>query len=286
MARATGTRAPSRAVAKPSAKAALTRFDASNLPSHLLEKYRKHVSREDAVAEGGAGWPFISTRGGVFTLNDVSEEELEVVILAAMRENTMYEGDYDPDNPQRPVCFAIGEKAEDMAPPADLETRASDDCKSCRNNKFGTSDRGKGKACKNQVRLVVLPADALESAEKISETDGMRLKVPVTSVGNFGSYVKDLRAEYERSVSLVVTRVAIVPDKKTQYKLTFKAVEGIDDPEIMEAIVKKIDVAMTYATQLPQAAGADEDEKKGRDDDRPTKPARRTSRLTRAAAKA
>jgi hypothetical protein len=109
---------------------------------------------------------------------------IEAIILGGARINQYYEGEFTPGKPTPPTCYAIadpkweaGEVENKLGPPADLKTKQSDSCSDCRWNSFG-SGRGNAKACKNTVRLAMLPANAVDFAK----ADGLMLSVPPTGM--------------------------------------------------------------------------------------------------------
>src|SRR5574337_71349 len=96
----------------------------------------------------------ITIRGGVMMVdkNKVKDNELDVVILAAVHENQWYTSKFDPDSIQTPDCYAIGAEEEGLAPHADSADKQGDEngmCANCEHNKMGSADTGRGKACKN-----------------------------------------------------------------------------------------------------------------------------------------
>lgn len=233
------------------AQKGLVPIGSANLPAEWREEMKRYVTDDQAVAAGGGGWPFISTRGGVLTYLDNPFEELDVIILGARRTNLFYEGDFDPDEPRGPTCFAIAKKEEDLAPPGELETKQHDACKGCWANAFGSSEKSKrGKACKNVVRLALLPADRL-NAGVLGELEGARLSVPVTSVKNFGNYAAKISSGLELPLFAVVTRIGAEPHPKNQYQLTFEPVGAITDQEVLTTLARRRQEADTYLDQWP-----------------------------------
>lgn len=176
----------------------------------------------------GGGYKSISTKGGVFTVDgEVAGEELDVVILGFTLENAYYTAGYDPDNPSNPVCFAFGDNAKTMAPiPEDVEELQNEKCKGCPQNEFGSADTGRGKACKNQAKLLVLDPDDLDDLEN---AEPRTLKVSVTSVAHLSEYVKTLEDKFKRPPLAFVTSVKLVRDPKTQFKMQFKMESTIED---------------------------------------------------------
>lgn len=102
---------------------------------------------------------------GVFIGPDGADygTEIRVVVLDFSSKNFYYDGVYNEDNPQPPVCFAMtkpGEAIDGMAPVDESPEKQSDLCKVCPMNAFGSAPNGrKGKACKNTRELAVLLVD-------------------------------------------------------------------------------------------------------------------------------
>lgn len=203
----------------------------------------------EAAAEvaslGGA--QFFSLRGGKLALGDarMPDNEVSAIVVASVFENVLYRGDFDPDSPASPECYAFGAKQDDMRPHAAVAKPAHGDCKSCPNNQFGTADKGRGKACKNRVRLALLPAGVRDAGRlEMFESDVLKtqsvayLNVPPTSTGAWGAYVKALVATLKRAPYGVVTRIRLVPDEKTQIRLEF-ACEGSCSGDLAEVILAK-----------------------------------------------
>lgn len=199
------------------------------------------------AAEGAASESvssnFLSVRGGRLTYkgNECADNKLNVVIVASIHENLFYMDRYDADNPAPPTCYAFAEGDKGMAPHADASEPQSADCASCQNNVFGSADSGKGKACKNVRRLILMTEDDLED---VSGAELAQLKISVTSVKNWSNYVSLLSSTMKRPPFAVVTEVSVVPDSKTQFKINFKAIGQITDGETLQAIVNRRPAAL------------------------------------------
>ncbi len=183
------------------------------------------------------GGTFLSAQGGVFSYKDSKiGTEIEVIVLDHTIENHYYEDDYDSDTPSIPVCFSFS-KQEDGMVPHEYSTQAQhSDCATCPNNQFGSARRGKGKACKNVRRLALILA---ESAGNVGEAEVAYLKIPVTSVKAWGSYVQQIAGVLKRPPLGVVTTITIVPDEKTQFKMIFKVIEKISDGALIRQLIDK-----------------------------------------------
>lgn len=197
------------------------------------------VAAAAAVEEekSSGGMNYISTSNGILKVGGVPVPDncMQVVILDHVHENSYYPGRFDPTNTKPPVCFALGRgNGEDLAPHENSSDPQSDICAECPMNEWGSSDYGKGKACKNSRRLALLDESALEEGEG----DVMYLKLPVTSVKNWSNYVKSLAGAKKRPPFGVITEISVVPDKKTQYQIEFKFV-GLVEHDYMELVMEK-----------------------------------------------
>lgn len=211
------------------------------LPADWEARMRADAEKyEEAEKNVGVG-QFMSIRGGVlqFQQTPVPGNKMRAVILHSILANAFYVGEYDPNNPQAPVCYAFAETEEEMAPHADAPDKQHEDCASCPNNKFGSAEKGRGKACKNGRRLAVIHADALADPAGIKDTTVAILGLPPTSLPSWASYVKSLKGVTGRPIYGVVTEIAVVPDPKNQFKVTFTLVDKITDKKVLGAVYAK-----------------------------------------------
>ena len=127
--------------------------------------------------------------GNIYVGDNQVDNPLPVLIVAAAHENALYEGKFVPGKYTAPVCYAIGKDEATMAPHPEAPKPQHANCKSCPLNQFGSS--GKGKACKNSVRLVALPGTVTEA--DVATAEAAQISIPPTSLNAWGSYVKGLR---------------------------------------------------------------------------------------------
>lgn len=232
------------------------------LPDDIANRYADYIDRDAKAASiAGGGMPFISTRGGRFTYQEeILEGPLEVIILGSIRENQFFEGDFNPDEPNAPTCYALGYEDDELGPPEELEGAQSKDCASCWANAWGSGDRNRSKACKNAVRLTLLPANDL-AAKALSTVDGARLRIPPTSLRNWSKYAGKVARGLKRPLFTMVTAINIEPDPKTQFKITFDAHAPIQDAELFDAIEGRLDESKESLEMTPASAADGDDEK-------------------------
>ncbi len=248
-----------------------TRGDLSPLSGEWADRFADYARDDAASRVAGGGWPFIGTRSGVFRYQDeLLESPFEAIVMGGIHENTYFSEAYDAENPQAPSCFAVGKiggREDDLAPPADLEAKQHPTCLGCWANEFGTADTGKGKACKNTIRLALLPAEDL-SVEGLSEIEGARLRMPVTSLKHWTKYVNVVTGGLGRPLFSVITQVIIEPSDKNQFEIKLVPVAALNEGEILEVLEKRLSEAKDALEELPPRQRDDDDEK-------PKKPARK-----------
>jgi hypothetical protein len=198
-----------------------------------LEGYATETAKGISVSEG----KFISFKGGrmSFAGADIPDDEFNGVIIGWTHHNAYYDPDirYDADNPQTPICYAFGQDEEEMQPHEDSKDKQCDSCAECPFSKFESAKTGRGKACKNTFRLAIIAESDLDD---IDSAEVVYLSVPPTSLKNFANYLaKDLK-NLKRPHWFVKTLISRVPDDTSQFRVTFKHVESIEDGELYEPL--------------------------------------------------
>lgn len=99
--------------------------------------------------------------------------EIAGVILDWAFENVFYDRPYVEGHPSAPACFAVARDVHEMAPTADVPVPQSESCSTCPQNEFESAANGRGKACRNSIRLLVMDE---------ADNSVWRLRVPPTSI--------------------------------------------------------------------------------------------------------
>lgn len=159
--------------------------------STALASIQEKIKAQLALARDTVAVPTaktISTRGKVFTLptGQSSQGPLSCVILDWRNFNKYYTQMYNPQKPSPPDCFAINSVISEMKPHEKATKPGHTDCAGCTFNKFGSAPTGRGKACRNTVRLAIVPADFTEDSEP------MLLNVSPTGIRPWSGYVNSL----------------------------------------------------------------------------------------------
>ena len=172
----------------------------------------------------------------------VKENTLDVIILDNVICHTYYDKKFDADDIQSPACYGLGREPKSMAPHAKAAKPQSNLCKGCWANEFDTNDRG-GKACQQRQRLAVLSADFKMTAKTVEESQIYYVHVPVTSVRGFAVFTNKIDQLLKKHPMAFITTMELVPDERTQFKLTFEVKEEIKSSEVLRAILRKADEA-------------------------------------------
>lgn len=209
------------------------------------------VKTEESVSAGN----FLSFKSGQLSYqgNAVQGNALDVIVLDHILENCFYGRRYDPDNPTPPVCYAFGTTEDDLAPHEKSAEPQHETCSGCPMNEFETADQGKGKACKNTRRLGLIPADNLDP-EALESVEVAFAKLPVTSVKGWASYVRTLATLEKKPPLGFVTRLSVVPDAKSQFKVMFNKVEALDEDVLGVVLQRHDEVHDNIAFPYPEAS--------------------------------
>lgn len=169
----------STAVAKP-ARAAIA------LPSDIHEQIRAQTEALKGRLAAPASDGIQVSQSKEFKHPDGTKNtSFKAIIVDFISFNAYYEGAYNQDNVVPPNCFAIGIARNDELAPSESSPEPQDEgknCKGCWANAFKSAENGKGKACKQSVRLALLCEDG----------ELHRLNISSTGLRAFGDYVRDV----------------------------------------------------------------------------------------------
>lgn len=201
-----------------------------------MAKFAAAASAKEKESGGGGG--FISLKGGEFTFKgDVLPGPLQVVILDTAFENAYYDAAWDDENPSPPACFAVSNEvtANDELEPHETspDTQCSN-CEECEMNEWGSADTGRGKACSNNRRLMVISADDLDDLEGAQPA---MIRLSPTSIKHWSGYAKKITNVMKLPPFAVITELELSRvDGKTYYELKPSFVEAVNKKHIPELI--------------------------------------------------
>lgn len=166
-----------------------------SMPLAMREAMQAEMEKSKGVAAGvgsGTNLPRLSIAGKEFSIRIGGQSQslrtftLDVIIADA-RPNVSklyYEGVYDPSKTAgTPDCASVDGVKPDFVPSiVDKATgKCPHNCKECYFNQFGTALQGKGKACKDYKRMIVLLAGT-EQNPFDPKRPPLALDLPATSM--------------------------------------------------------------------------------------------------------
>jgi len=179
-----------------------------------------------------------SLRAGVLSFGGqpIKDNKMQTIVLSSAHERAYFDTDFDPKNIRSPICFALSETGEGMTPHNNSLHKQAESCEECAMNEWGSDPKGgRGKACKEVRRLACMSDGALEDLDQMADSQVALLRVPVTSVKNWGGYVHKL-ASGNRPPWSVITEVHVVPDQKSQFQVKFDLVEALTNAEELKEV--------------------------------------------------
>lgn len=220
------------------------------------EELAKAASASAAMEAASGGGTFFSLKGGQLAFDGANfpNNEMAVVILDSIFENIFYEGKYDPNNLTPPTCYAFG-RDDSIAPHPDVfahKQEQNDVCAGCVRNQWGSADTGRGKACRNSRRLALISAgtfnkngvfEPYESEDDFKSSSIGYLKLPVTSIKAYAGFVKQVASLMSRPPFGIFTKIKVIPDSATQFKVMFEALDKVPN-HLMPLIMKRNKEAM------------------------------------------
>ena len=197
-----------------------------------FENIAKENAKNAKVSEG----KFLSFKSGQLTFGgaNIEDNELRCVIVGWAHHNAYYDPDipFNPKNPQSPICYATNASEEEMVPHENSPEPQNngEGCATCPFNQFESARQGKGKACKNGIRLALIAENDLEN---VKGADVVYASIPPKSIKNWLVYVtKELRDRAKRPHWAVTTLLKVVPDDEAQFKILFTNEGNIEDSDL------------------------------------------------------
>jgi hypothetical protein len=214
----------------------------------IQDELRKELETLKERVDPPSGFK-ISTKGKVFTLPDGSSSDgpMQCVILDWVTANVWFEGLYNPKDIKPPACFAVGRVVSELGPSENSPKKQHATCKGCPQNEWGSHPQGgKGKACKNTRRVLIIPVDADEN------TQPWVIDVSPTGLKHFDKYVNTLSDNGKHPIE-VVTEIAFEPSEAYP-SLRFKPVDTHSKVELMWSLKQKGQEILMQEPQFEEAA--------------------------------
>jgi hypothetical protein len=213
----------------------------TNLSADWVAKLAEAAKATQLVEKQASN--FFSTKGGALTWNGMAlpGNKMECIALIPMHENVYYKDKFSAASPASPSCYAFSFDGADMEPHPEAEAPQAKKCAECPNLKWGTSDTGTGKACREMRRLCLLPASAAASPQAVAAAEAGLLRVPITSVKNWSALVNKL-AVLQLPPFAMIIEVSLATDARTMFRIDFAPKRAITDEDVLGALMARMDV--------------------------------------------
>jgi len=237
------------------------------------EDLRKEFDEAQAVANEGVkiGLPQMKIVHSATQFQTPLEQfckAFEGIILDQHLANAYWAPSVDVADDKPPDCVSF----DGYLPAANAQKKESDACQSCRYNQFGSGEGGRGKACKNMRRLVL-----------VTVIDGepmfLRLSLSPTSLKAYTKYVKDLaphRTPFSVSTTFSLEERKNGSQKWAVVKLTLSHDLTPDQFKQARALGRELETLRTEAivkdNEYPSSDGAAPSDPNTPEDDAWTEP--------------
>ncbi len=208
------------------------------IAARLKENLDRQARATAAMRTGGI---YASFKNANFKIDGqaIPNNKADIRVLAAIGERAYYEGEYDADTAQVPVCYAL----DSDEPHEQSSAPQSDKCETCEHNKWGSASRGRGKACREGARVIFMSSNL-----DIANAPMITAKIPVTSLKSVTALTSRC-SDAGKLTGEFVTEIKVVEDKKTFFKVFFELKEIKQVEGGMPALLQKQNKAYQLAME-------------------------------------
>lgn len=181
----------------------------------------------------------ISFNNGEIKVGDrIIGAAMRVIALHPQFVRSYYADLYDPDNVVPPNCYSY----DNAGPHAEAEDKQSDSCITCKWNEWGSDSRGKGKACREGLRVAFLPAGGNITPETVAGLPILTAKFSVLNSKDINATLDALYSQYTVPFGALCD-LTVRRDPKRQVVNTLDIVEPINEPAVLEALAARVEDA-------------------------------------------
>lgn len=206
---------------------------------------------KDEASKETLGMQRISHKNGILKIDGqpVKDNKLRCAIVDYSFSKAFYPGAYDPNVAATPTCYAFGREEKGMVPHEQAPKKECADCASCEWNRFGTAERGRGKRCKDERRVMVIVE--AQDPDSIAAAETRQINIPPGSLKNWGAYLNVIKeVTPSGNVRAVLTEISTEPSGGA-YALTFKPVDRLAKEFVMAILAKKPGVEAALFAPYP-----------------------------------
>lgn len=186
------------------------------------------LNQQRAAATITSGGVMASFRGGHMQVGGmpIKNNELDVIVLCLMQERAYYVGEYDPDTPRSPACYAYGpvDGEDPQEPHEKCAQPQSEACESCEQSQWGTAKEGtrRGQACKQQLKLAFVLPNTKATADDLGESVIYYARLPPSSLKFAKSWLDEIGVQDANATFAWVTNMSLSPSAKNIFDVILK----------------------------------------------------------------
>ncbi len=140
-------------------------------------------------------------------------EAIEAIVIDSVIVNKYFDAPYVEGVQSAPACAAIGRDLETMKPYDNAPAKGAESCAACPLNEYESAANGRGKACANRRRLIVM---LMQDIEKVGykEAPLYTLELSPTALRPWARYVRAIQRQHGVPPIACITAFACDPNEK------------------------------------------------------------------------
>lgn len=234
--------APSKPAAKASAAVVVKEAGAVANPMAALAKFAKRGAQQ--LAKMPVGMQTVSFRGGVITIGGVRVgNAIPIIPLAEQFERSYYAREYDANDKSPPDCYSF----DNITPHEKASNKQSDACESCEHNAWGSGPRGRGKACKEGMRLAFMRYDKISTTDDVENAGLLQCKFSVINTQAIQPVLTELYEKCGHPAGMIC-ELSANPDDAIQIRNGLAPIDPLPK-ELQEAVIARLDAAVALVEQ-------------------------------------
>lgn len=238
----------------------------TNLPAKVspsqnaLAAWSAHKEKFERKEEITGGQK-ISTQGRLFSIGGKKigdGKSITAIILQFSAVKKWYIEKWSEDSRVPPACFALGMPGEELVPHENAADKQSATCGACQHNVFGSAETGKGKACADVRRLVLLTSTELADKKVASpeNTTLSVLEIPPTGLANWKNFYRYTEGQGLPVAAFVVEITFDEQQVREIVKFTPRSI--VENPDMIKLITSMMDEAEKLSLRPWQKQDSDQ----------------------------
>jgi hypothetical protein len=195
----------------------------------VTDEYTSGIETSFAlIGYRGKAWSikFKGNNTPMMRLDDPTEPmtSIEVIVVAAskFKSKVYYRNGYQNGSKEKPTCFS----STAVKPDHNAQEPQASACVTCPHNVIGSGPNGRGRACSDSKRVVIVPANDIEN---VTFGGPMLLRIPAGSLNDFALYAERMQKQ-GYPLYAIETKIGFLPEAYPKFRYT--EVRPLTDAEI------------------------------------------------------